>query len=196
MAEDYDLNQRINFYILRRVWAIKCERKKGLPKVYEALGMSRARYERIVNGERVILTNKELNRWDRAGFEQAIATGRKRVEIGLFNEVSIWKEYFDMCDKHRLDKEYPPSRHLKIKKEIHNQIEKSVKFSNSLQSFLSLVKYVDLSLVQETEADENLDTLSIRLSYITMHQLDKVSLVSLRVYLENLENQVELAKAA
>lgn len=62
--DDIVLNRQINFLVMRKMWQIIRGRAQkgsmGEQTIYKAFGMSRERYTRVLNGENVRFSKKEL----------------------------------------------------------------------------------------------------------------------------------------
>ena len=75
------MNRRINFLVMRKMWQkIRGRAKKNSGNretIYQAFGMSRERYTRAINGEKIRFSQKELKELvERTGVSAEIFQGK------------------------------------------------------------------------------------------------------------------------
>ena len=78
-------NRQINYFIMRYMWQVVC--KRGTGRIYEAFGMSRERYTRIINTGKVRLGKAELSSLQqRTGLREEVFTGAIRFDCSYMVE--------------------------------------------------------------------------------------------------------------
>lgn len=106
-------NRQINYFIMRYMWQVVC--KRGTGRIYEAFGMSRERYTRIINTGKVRLGKAELSSLQqRTGLREEVFTGAIRFDCSYMVEKDGKKVEHSISDEQWNDlfkwKEEPAQR--------------------------------------------------------------------------------------
>lgn len=91
------LNRQINFFVMRYMWQVIC--KRGTGRIYEAFGMSRERYTRIINTGNVRFSKAELGSLQqRTGLREEVFTGETRFDCSYIVEKDSKKEQHSISE--------------------------------------------------------------------------------------------------
>lgn len=184
------LNRQINFLIMRKMWQnIRGRAKKGSEgqTIYAAFHMSRERYTRIIRGEAVRFSRKELERLLReTGVRSEIFEGKTAFEFEAISRKE-WQRLFDL-------REEDIKKARAYEKNLYAQMKKSdveLLKNPDLYYFAVYLKNGKAAVDRNIEAE--LKDLIQQLNDLGLAQLEQCGLEVLREYLRELERQKDIA---
>lgn len=184
------LNRQINFLIMRKMWQnIRGRAKKGSEgqTIYAAFHMSRERYTRIIRGEAVRFSRKELERLLReTGVRSEIFEGKTAFEFEAISRKE-WQRLFDL-------REEDIKKARAYEKNLYAQMKKSdveLLKNPDLYYFAVYLKNGKAAVDRNIEAE--LKDLIQQLNDMGLAQLEQCGLEVLREYLRELERQKDIA---
>lgn len=182
--------QQICFYVLRVLW-LKLRGRGTNPTIYKVLGMSRPRYERIIQGKGVRIAEVEYKKWNVLGFPKRVMSGATFLEVPYLptQEWSVWLELVQKADTNR-------DRWNSEKKRLNKYICNAADNPTPGKDFSKLCDTIVSSRMREIPINERLSTLRVAMYGITLEQLLEMTVDDLLAYENVLENQRRLAFAA
>lgn len=210
--EDKKLNMQINFYIMRKLWAVHHGKKRDGNSgnfYHEVFESSRARITRVIDGYNSRFSQEECaNTENRTGVPREYISGHKRFSLMGVSE-DDWKEYCNL----RREKSADPQSFIKnakhnklfsdLKNKINNKIEtyynnkqptigSNVKTSNGADLFIYF-------LDRKSPVDKNAQAFAVNAARYIKHNnintLNSLNTNSLEKYVEILRKHFEEAQA-
>lgn len=184
------LNRQINFLIMRKMWQnIRGRAKKGSEgqTIYAAFHMSRERYTRIIRGEAVRFSRKELERLLReTGVRSEIFEGKTAFEFEAISRKE-WQRLFDLREEDiKKARAYEKNLYAQMKKSDAELLK-----NPDLYYFAVYLKNGKAAVDRNIEAE--LKNLIQQLNDMGLAQLEQCGLEVLREYLRELERQKDIA---
>ena len=182
--------QQICFYVLRVLW-LKLRGRGTKPTIYKVLGMSRPRYERIIRGQGVRITEIEYKRWNALGFPTRLMSGERFLEVPylLPQDWSHWLELVQQAATNR-------DEWNEEKRRLNKKICEAADDPAPDKEFGRLCDIIVSSRMRDIPLHERLATLRVAMYGITLEQLLEMTEQDLLEYEEALESQRRLAFAA
>lgn len=182
--------QQICFYVLRVLW-LKLRGRGTTPTIYKVLEMSRPRYERIIRGQGVRITEGEYKKWNAMGFPKRAMSGAQFLEVPYLppQEWSVWLELLQEANTDR-------GRWNREKKHLNQYIYNAAEAPTPGKDFGRLCDTIVSSRMRDIPINERLSTLRVAMYEITLEQLLGMTEEDLLAYEEVLELQRRLAFAA
>lgn len=186
------MNRRINFLVMRKMWQkIRGRAKKNSGNretIYQAFGMSRERYTRAINGEKIRFSQKELKELvERTGVSAEIFQGKTYFQFDAISQQD-WEKLFKLRDT--------DMKQARIyEHNLYEQMQKSdmdIVRNPDLYRFAvyvqSMAPVTDLRL--EREMQETIDWMK----KTSVRKLERCEPGILQEYLSELEKQMDIVR--
>lgn len=186
------MNRRINFLVMRKMWQkIRGRAKKNSGNretIYQAFGMSRERYTRAINGEKIRFSQKELKELvERTGVSAEIFQGKTCFQFDAISQQD-WEKLFELRDT--------DMKQARIyERNLYEQMQKSdmdIVRNPDLYRFVvyvqSMASVTDLRLGREMQ--ETIDWMK----KTSVRKLERCEPGILQEYLSELEKQMDIVK--
>ena len=200
-------NRSINFYVIRCMWGFICGRNNGLEKsLYEVLGISRNRFNKVLNGDTIRYKRGEIDRLQAiTGLPRDIFLGESHFscpyKVMVHDKTrnsqitdKTWKDFFD------LRYEGTSAKHKATLKAMEEEIKSALKKVNrsdrTNKEFFALCYFLEVKKpVAPTFPDEALNGISAEISRLSFALLDSCSIDALGEVASQLNEKYELVKA-
>lgn len=187
LEREYSFNRQINFLVMRKLWQIIRGRapRGATETIYTDFDMSRARYTRAVDGDRIRFSKKELEHLVlKTGLRSDIFEGRTHFQ---FRDISDkdWKKLFELRGNkdagYKGQEDYVFSL---IQEEKINPVENP--------DFYRFVVYLKQGVsATDINVEQKLQKLIVDMNAIKFHQLERCGADILKEYLNILRQQMD-----
>lgn len=191
--QELNIEQRANFYIIRKLWILIRGQRRGGQTVFQALNMSRPRYERFLHGSRTRLTHDELAIWKAMGIPQSVIQGKKLIPIPFLG-LKDWEDFFEKWDLHRETKG-SKDEYKKAKRKIDDRIkEADVEDSTKIELY-QVSTFIKNTVPQASATGVKILAITNNLSSVTPGELHDLAIPILERYVKSLQEQLKLSEA-
>lgn len=163
------------------------EKQKGAEDqttIYTALGIKRARYIRVLNGDPVRFSKDELRKlMELTGMRREIFEGTDCFKFANISRKD-WKGLFDKREKDMKGfREY--------EKELYNYIKPS---DGTLLNNADLYHFIVYLKKGDDEANAIVKKITLNMENVDFIQIEKLDRETLKTYIKGLERQLDIAK--
>lgn len=184
--------QQICFYILRTLW-LDIRGRKSRPTIYKVLGMSRPRFERIMQGRGSRVSEEELKKWSKLGFPAALMSGKRLFKISQLPEKE-WLKWLKLCERN--DDEAARKAWNGEKKRLNRYIHEARVNATSDEDIYIVSETIKSPDMKDASINTRLASLRVQMSSITLEQLLDEPIKELEDYIIFLDRQKLLALTA
>lgn len=187
-AEKTAYQKRANFYIIRKLWVVIRGKPHDGKTVHNRLGMSRPRYERLINGDITRVSQDEIRRWHSIGIPTNVALGTVLIGIPMIN-YEMWKALFVARDNHNEE------NYKKLKCNIDRWLEEADTRRNDNEAFAAVCRFVRSTQITASSSEIEISHAYSYIAGITPDKMLEVGRKTLEDYISELKAQLKWAEA-